>query len=33
MLVPDETDPQPLTAEESAEKDDLLAAGFSNWSR
>ncbi|GMH40196.1 hypothetical protein BSKO_08100 [Bryopsis sp. KO-2023] len=32
-LVPGPDDPQPLTEEEVAEKDQLLEAGFTNWNR
>ncbi|KAL4858477.1 ISWI chromatin-remodeling complex ATPase [Chlorella vulgaris] len=32
-LLPKDDDPQPLTDEELAERDELLSEGFSNWMR
>jgi SWI/SNF-related matrix-associated actin-dependent regulator of chromatin subfamily A member 5 len=32
-LVPAPDDPQPLSEEEIAEKEQLLSTGFTNWSR
>ena len=33
QIAPSPTDPQPLTEEESLEREQLLEQGFSNWNR